>query len=764
MFLFIQHELSYDKFNANAKNIYRLTSEAEGPNGRTNLAVTPAPWAPLMKKDYGEIRNFTRLLKAEKTDIGQPGQRHFYESDLLYADSTFLDIFSVKLEKGNAKEALQQPNSIILASETARKYFGDEDPIGKTLEVNSFVGIFNVQVTAVAKKLPANSHFRFNSLVSLQTLGDLNNFWAFHMFQTYLLLNDNSSAAQLEKKLPGFVNKYIINNPQADGRQDIHLQPLTAIHLHSNMTGEIGINGDITYIYVFAGVAIFILLIACFNFTNLSTARSLTRAKEVGLRKVVGAHRKQLLGQFLGETILFAFISLILALVISSLVLPVFNQLSARELHIDFSKNYQLVILLIVLVAGVGAFAGLYPAAVLSAFKPIEVLKGKFMKGSKGVSFRKVLVTLQFVVSITLIASTILVTRQLNFLQNKKIGFDKENVLVLTLPKDMDSTRLASFKASLLGERFIFSVAGSSVLPGVNIPVNQVNDGNIDLSKAYSMQMLSIDQDFVTTMKMKLLAGRNFATDHPTDKTEGFIINEEAVKKLGWKDASSAIGKTIQWVRPDVVLKKGIVLGVVENFNITPLRSGVQPLVMHYSPLRFQYLYVRFNQSNAKALTGIVGKKFSEFYPKQSFEYSFLDDNLNAMYSNEQRLGSIFSYFSLLAILIACFGVLGLSLYSIQQRIKEIGIRKVLGAGVLSITAGLLKEFVKPVCIAAIIATPVAWYAMNKWLEHFAYRINISWWVFVAAGAQALVIAILTIGIQSIKAAIANPVRSLRTE
>src|SRR5436190_1766765 len=318
MFLFIQHELSYDKFNANAKNIYRLTSEAEGPNGRTNLAVTPAPWAPLMKKDYGEIRNFTRLLKAEKTDIGQPGQRHFYESDLLYADSTFLDIFSVKLEKGNAKEALQQPNSIILTSETARKYFGDEDPIGKTLEVNSFVGIFNVQVTAVAKKLPANSHLRFNSLVSLQTLGDLNNFWAFHMFQTYLLLNDNSSATQLEKKFPGFVNKYIINNPQADGKNDIHLQPLTDIHLRSHLIGEIGTNGDITYIYVFAGVALFILLIACFNFTNLSTARSLTRAKEVGLRKLVGAHRKQLLGQFLGETTLFAFISLILALVISS--------------------------------------------------------------------------------------------------------------------------------------------------------------------------------------------------------------------------------------------------------------------------------------------------------------------------------------------------------------------------------------------------------------------------------------------------------------
>jgi putative ABC transport system permease protein len=764
MFLFIQHELSYDKFNVNAKNIYRLTSEAEGPNGRTNLAVTPAPWAPLMKKDYAEIKNYTRLLKAEKTDIGQPGQRHFYESELLYADSTFLDIFSVQLEKGNEKKALEQPNSIILTNETARKYFGDDDPIGKTLEVNSFVGRVNVQVTAVAKKLPANSHFKFNSVVSLQTLGDLNNFWAFHMFQTYLLLNDNSSASNLEKKFPAFVNKYIINNPQADGRQDIHLQPLTFIHLHSNMTGELGVNGNITYIYVFAGVAIFILLIACFNFTNLSTARSLTRAREVGLRKVVGADRKQLLSQFLGETTLFAFISLALALVIAFLVLPLFNQLSARELHIDFSKNYELVILLIALVIGVGLLAGLYPAAVLSAFRPVEVLKGKFSKGNKGVPFRKVLVTLQFVVSIALISSTILVTRQLNFLQNKKIGFDKENVLVLTLPKDMDSTRLVSFKASLLTEPSILSVAGSSVVPGVNIPVNQVNDGNIDLSKAYSMQMLSIDQDFVSTMKMKLLAGRNFAPDHPTDKAEGFIINEEAVKKLGWKNAAGAIGKTIQWVKPDVVIKKGKVLGVVENFNINPLRSAVQPLVMHYSPLRFQYLYARLNQNKAEVLTGIVAKKFSEFYPKESFEYSFLDENLNAMYSNEKRLGTIFSYFSFLAILIACLGVLGLSLYSIQQCIKEIGIRKVLGAGVLSITAGLLKEFVKPVCIAAVIATPIAWYVMNKWLENFAYRVNIDWWVFVVAGLVALLIAMITISFQATKAAMANPVKLLRTE
>jgi putative ABC transport system permease protein len=764
MFLFIQNELSYDKYNARAKHIYRLTSEAEGPNGLTSLAVTPAPWAPTMKKDYGEIKNYTRLLKAEKTDIGQPGQQHFYETDLLYADSTFLDVFSVQLEKGDRTTALKQPNSIILTSQTARKYFGDQDPIGKTLEVNSFVGRVTCQVTAVAKKLPDNSSFTFNSVVSLQTMGDLSNFWAFHMFHSFVLLNDNASAADLEKKFPGFVNKYIINNPQADGKQDIHLQPLTSIHLHSNMVGELGANGDITYIYVFAGVAIFILLIACFNFTNLSTARSLTRAKEVGLRKVVGAEKGQLLSQFLGETTLFALISMALAVVITWAVLPWFNQLSERDLNIDFAKNYELVLVLISLVIAVGFVAGLYPATVLSAFKPVEVLKGKLFKAGGGVSFRKLLVTLQFVVSIALIASTVLVTRQVHFLQNKKLGFNKENVLVVTLPKDMDSTKLSSFKSSLLHETSILSVAGSSVIPGVNIPVNQVNDGSADLTKAYSMQMLSIDEDFVSAMKMKLLAGRNFAPDHPTDKAEGFIINEEAVKKMGWTDPSAAIGKTIQWVRPDVVLKKGKVLGVVANFNITPLKTAIQPLVMHYLPLRFQYLYVRFNQKDARQLTSLVESKFHEFYAKQSFEYNFLDDNLSRMYKSEIRLGNIFSYFSFLAILIACMGMLGLSLYSIQQRIKEIGIRKVLGASVLGITNGLLKEFVKPVIIAAVIATPLAWYVMNKWLNDFAYRIHISIWIFIAAGALALLIATLTVGIQAVGAAIVNPVKSLRTE
>ncbi len=762
MFLFIQHELSYDKFNTQAKNIYRITSELQGVTEKSNLAVTPAPWAPLMKKDFPEISEYTRLLKDEKVLIGEPGQQHFYETQMLFADSTFFNVFSVQLEKGDVRHALERPNSIILTNETAKKYFGNTDPIGKTLEVNSFGRNFNVEVTAIAKKIPSTSHFNFNSLVSLQTLGDLSGLWSFHMMQSYVLLNNNTNPAALEKKFPGFVNKYIINNPQADGSNDIHLQSLTDIHLRSHLTGEMETNGDITYVYVFAGTALFILLIACFNFINLTTARSLIRAKEVGIRKVVGANKKQLLSQFLCETILFAFIALLLAIGIAFLALPLFNQLSGRELSIDFHNN-SLIGTLALLIIGVGLLAGLYPAAVLSNFKPIEVLKGKFIKSSGGVSFRKVLVTLQFMVSIALIASTVLVSQQLQFLQNKKLGFEKENVVVLTLPRDTDSARLQSFKNALLNNGAIPYVAASSTVPSDKIPVNLLNDGSADLTKAISMQMLFTDVDFVIAMKMQMVAGRDFSKEMPTDKTTGFILNEEAVKKFGW-NPSAAIGKTVQWVQPDVVLKTGKVIGVVKDFNITPLKSAVQPLVMHYFPQRFQYLYIRFNQSHANNVLAAVQKQFNAFYPKQSFEYSFLDETLNNLYLSEKKLGTIFSYFSFLAILIGCLGVLGLSLYSIQQRIKEIGIRKVLGASVPGITLELLKEFVKPVLIAALIATPLAWFVMNKWLEDFAYRIQINGLVFLLTTLIVLALAILTMSVQSIKAARANPVKSLRTE
>ena len=763
IFLFIQHELSYDKFHTQATDIYRLTSIMKSPNGESELANTPAPWGPLMKKDFPEIREYMRLLKDDKAVIGEPGRLHFYESRMLYADSTFFNVFSVVITRGNVRNALTRPNSIIITEGAAKRYFGDADPIGKTLEINSF-GNFNAEVTAVVADLPPSSHFKFNFIVSMHTLGDLSNMWSFHMFQTYLLLNDKTQASTLAQKFPAFVEKYITNNPLADGSNEIHLQRLTDIHLRSHLIGEIDTNGNITYVYVFEGIALFILLTACFNFANLTTAKSLARAKEVGLRKVVGADKRQLLSQFFSETILFALIALVIAVILAYLMLPLFKQISGREINIDLRNNYALFLVLIGLVVGVGLIGGIYPALVLSAFKPIEVLKGKFGKSSKGVSFRKVLVTIQFVISIALIASTLIVSKQLTFLQNKNPGFNKENVAVLTLPMTADSARLASFKNSLLDNHFVISAAASSTLPNEKIAVNMVNDGGTDLTKAVSMQMLFTDIDFVPTMQMQLIAGRNFDKRSATDIAEGFIINEEAVKVLGWGNPTDAVDKTIQWVLPNAVLKRGKVIGVVKDFNITPLRSAVQPLVMHYHARRFQYLYLRFNQANAAPVIAEVHKQFNQFFANQSFEYAFLDDTLNNLYDSEQKLGVIFSSFSFLAIFIACLGVFGLSFYSIQQRIKEIGIRKILGASASRIAMQLVKEFVKPVIIGSCIATPLAWYIMNEWLKDFAYHIQISWVVFLAVTMLVLMLTVLTMLVQSVKAAMANPVDSLRTE
>jgi putative ABC transport system permease protein len=765
MFLFISNELSYDKFHVHSANIYRVTSIADGTSGKVNLAVTPSPWAPLMQQDYPEIKKYVRLLKDEKSLIGKSGEEYNYEKDFLFCDSTFFDVFSFTLLKGDPHHVLDAPNSIVLTKEMATRYFGNNSPIGKPLEIaTSFGRTFTLQVTGIADDPPANLHFTFNALISMQTIGDISNFWSFHMFYTYVLLNDGASVNTLENKFKQFSQKYIDNNPNADGKQEIHLQPITDIHLRSQTTGEIGTNGDITYVYVFSGIALFVLLIACFNFMNLSTVRSLQRAKEVGLRKVVGAERKQLIKQFLSESLFVAGVALLLSLFITTLVLPLFNSLSERSLVLSFSNNFYLILLLVLLVLFVGIAAGIYPAFVLSSFKPTEVLKGEFIRRFKGGMLRKVLVSFQFIISIALIASTIIVYRQLRYMQTKNPGFNKEQVLVVTLPKNSDTGKLATLKASLLNSSGIISAGATSTLPGVIIPVNLVHSENANPDKNASMQMLFIDEDFIKTMQMKIVAGRDFSKKITTDANEGFILNEEAIKQAGWQTPEQAIGKKFEWVMPDRVLKSGKVVGVVKDFNITPLKSAVQPLVMHIASYRFQYLYVRYNNLTPNTAINITQKKFKEFYTTQPFEYNFLDDTLNSMYKSETRLGNIFEYFSALAILIACLGILGLSVYSSHQRTKEIGIRKVLGANTASIVAELSKDFLKPVIIATIVAAPVAYIAMNKWLQGFAYRINIDWWMFAIAGVVAFLIALLTVSFQSIKAAAANPVKSLRTE
>ncbi|MBA3675287.1 MAG: ABC transporter permease, partial [Chitinophagaceae bacterium] len=444
MTMFVQHELSYDKFHKNAANIYRVTSIAEGgPSGKVNLAVTPSAWAPLIQKDYPEVKQVVRVLKDEKSILGQTGKEHSFSKNLLLVDSNFFNVFSFRLLKGNPATALTQPNTIVLTQEAAKRYFGREDPIGKTIECTTgFTGTINVQVTGIMNEPPANSHMNFDVLLSMSTLGDISQLWAYHMHHTYVLLADGASQKKLESKLVSFSKKYIDNNPNADGKQEIHLQPLKDIHLRSQLVGELQANGDITYVYIFSGIALFVLLIACLNFMNLSTVRSIKRAREVGMRKVVGAERSQLIKQFLAESVLVAFFALVVSLLIVVIILPTFNQLSERTLHFNWTSDYKLIISLIALTGIVGLLSGIYPATVLSSFKPVEVLKGSFQKSIRGTSLRKVLVTLQFVISISLIASTILVYKQMQFVQNKKLGFDKEKVVIVTVQRNADSVKL----------------------------------------------------------------------------------------------------------------------------------------------------------------------------------------------------------------------------------------------------------------------------------------------------------------------------------
>ncbi|MBC7828355.1 MAG: ABC transporter permease [Chitinophagaceae bacterium] len=762
MLLFIQNELSFDKFHLKAKSIYRITSVPQVGEEKKQLAVTPAPWGPLMKNDYPEIKQFVRLLKDERTLVGEKGKEHTFIKDVLFVDSGFFEVFSFKLIKGNPANVLAQPNSIVLTKDVATKYFGNIDPIGKTLQATTaFTSTIDVQVTGVINEAPANSHIKFGCLISMSTLGDMSGLWSYHMHNTYVVLADGGSKEMMDNKLKSFSAKYIDNNPNADGKQQINLQPLADIHLHSQMVGELEANGDITYVYIFSGIALFVLLIACLNFMNLSTVRSLKRAKEIGMRKVVGAEHNQLVKQFLTESILIAFFSLIISIGIVALALPVFEMLSERKLEVNFSGNSPFLLMLIILTAVVGLLSGIYPASVLSSFKPVEVLKGTFQKSSKGSSLRKVLVTMQFVISIALIASTALIYRQLDFIQNKKLGFDKEKVIVATIQKNADTEKLKSLKTSLLNTTGVISVSAASTIPSTKIPVNLIHEENAADKQNRSMQMLFVDHDFVKTMKMELVEGRDFSATYATDEDEGFIINQEAVKQLGWQSAKNAVGKSFQWVLPNSVLKSGKIIGVVQDFNITPLKTIVQPLVMHILPRRFQYLYIRVNANNTLSA---VENKFKEFNADQPFEYIFLDDVVNSMYASEKKLGKIFGYFSFLAILIACMGIFGLSIYSAQQRTKEIGIRKVLGASIISIIGELSKEFFKPVLIAALIASPIAWWIMNKWLQDFAYRIGISWWIFLVAGIVAVCVALITVSFQVIKAAIANPVKSLRTE
>jgi putative ABC transport system permease protein len=772
--VYILHETSFDKYNKNANRIYRVTRSFNNKDGAVSLRLgTIAPaFGPLITNYFPDIQKMTRLLQNGKTPM-RYGEKIFNEDRVFFADENLLDVFSVNVVKGNPQKALLDPYSIMLTEEAAKKYFGDEDPINKVIRMNNQL---NLKVTGVYKSFPNNAHMHPEVMVSFNTLKDtavygekqLRTSFSNNSFFTYLLLPENYPAKSIEARFPAFLDaKVRLGNRQAtvstSAMTKLGLQKLTDIHLRSHLDYEAEENGDITRVYIFSAIALIILLIACINYMNLSTARSTLRAKEIGIRKVAGATRSELIAQFLSESVLVSSMAMILAITAASLVLPSLNKLSGLHLSIQPLLHWQWIILFLLIPFVVGIVSGMYPALFMSAFQPAKTLKGLFRVGGKTISLRKALVVSQFGISIVLIITTAVVFQQLNYLQNAKMGYNKDHVLVLPYYFNNNS-QYEAFRNELMGTNGVRNLGRSSRVPTGRLldSQNAASESGDSLAPINTeLKYLATDHDFIPSYGIEMAAGRNFSRSFLTD-TSGFVVNEATVRTLGWGTADKAIGKNFKY--GDV---KGKIIGVVKDFHFESLHQRIVPLVMVLlKPDQnfYNQLSVKLNSDNMESSVRSLEKIWKSYLPEIPFEFNFMDDNFNKLYLSEQRQSKLFTIFACIAIFIACLGLLGLSSFAITQRVKEIGIRKVLGAGTGTIVVLLSKDFLKLVIIAALIAFPVAWLAMSKWLADFAYRISISWWIFIVAGVIAAAIALLTVSIQAIKAAMANPVKSLRTE
>ncbi|MEZ2335737.1 FtsX-like permease family protein [Mucilaginibacter sp. RCC_168] len=769
--VYIVNEQSYDTFNTNADDVYRVTRSFNTVDGTQTLflgSIAP-PFGPLLKNEFPDIKKITRLrgngivsMRYKDKLINEPGS--------YFADENFVDIFTVKTIQGDPKTALSDPFTVMMTEDMARKYFGNEDPMNKEIRLGNQ---FNFKVTGIYKPFPTNSHLHPEMLLSFITLKDstlygdkqLHTNWGNNDFYTYMLLPAHYNVEHMESLFPGFLDKYVHfpgqpGNFQESKNSKLHIQKLLDIHLHSHLDAEIETNGDIKRVYIFSAIALFILLIACINYMNLSTARSALRAREIGIRKVIGAQRKEIITQFLSESVLITCFSLILALVLTWLLIPPINGLSNLGLSIKSLYDPKLLLCILILPFFVGILSGIYPALFMSSFKPVKVLKGILKVGSGGVSFRKVLVVVQFSVSIVLIVATTIVFQQLRYIQQKSLGFDKEHIITMSNP--FSDSQFEAFKNEVQKNAYVKEIGRSSRIPSGRLLDDQgisVFEGAKSQPVKADVKYVNTDYGFIPTFGMKMAAGRNFARNFGTD-SNNYVVNTAAVKALGWKTPENAIGKDLAYGGV-----KGKVIGVVNDFHFESLHQNIIPLLFRM-PGKGNYgrLSIKIAGNNINSSINVIQQAWQKLQPETPFEYTFLDERFQKLYDSEQQQGSLFTIFSFIAIFIACLGLFGLSAFTISQRVKEIGVRKVLGASIPQIVTELSKDFLRLVIIASVIALPVAWYAMSKWLLDFAFRISIQWWVFVMAGVVALVIAFVTISFQSIKAAMANPVKSLRSE
>jgi putative ABC transport system permease protein len=773
--IYIVNELSYDRYNKNADNIYRVTrsfNNAEGVVSLTLSTVAP-PFGYYFPTDFPEIVKQTRLLNNGTTPLKYK-DKLISEPEVYFGDENLFDVFTLKVLEGDPKTALKEPFSVMLSEETAKKYFGNEDPMNKILRANNQ---FNVKVTGVYQKFPANSHLHPGMLVSFNTLKDstvygaenLRTNWGNNSFFTYLLLPEHYDVNRMIARFPDFVDKRMdhkdYNGALPSKFTKIGLQKLTDIHLYSHTDYEAEPNGDITRVYIFSIIALFILLIACINYMNLSTARSALRAREIGIRKVIGARKKEIIFQFLSESVLIAWAAIFISLILLYFTLPWLNQLSDQNLSMRILMKWQVFIPLISAPFIIGILSGIYPALFMSSFQPVKTLKGLFKAGKGNISFRKVLVVTQFGISIVLIITTIIVFQQLRYMQNTSLGYDKEHLVTMPYNNFLNPS-YEQFRNELLRNPNIKEVARSSRIPTGRLldemgASTYVGDSSRPITA--DIKFVAGDYDFIPTYGVHVVAGRNFSRSYGTD-TSNFILNESAVSAIGWKTPEEAVGKDFKYGQ-----YKGKVIGVMGDFHFESLRNKIVPIILCNPPTTatdsyFNHLSIKVSGNNVQNTLSLVGDTWRKYLPELPYQFTFLDEKFAELYKSEQRQGTIFTVFACIAIFIACLGLFGLSAFTISQRFKEIGVRRVLGAQVDSIVLLLSKDFLKLVFIASIIAFPIAWYAMTHWLADFAYRVNIQWWVFILAAMLALIVALATVSFHAVKAAIANPVTSLRSE
>ena len=781
--VYIYNEVSYDKYHKNINQLYQLATTFVKDGKEDKTPNTPAPMAAAMKQEFPEISETARMMALfaeDKTllqykDAATGEQKSFYETKGFLADPTFFSLFTYHLTEGNPTTALTNPNSIVLSEEVAKKFFGNESALNKVIHVNSNTnGENDFKVTGVYRPLNKPSQINARFILSIagggmeQFIKQQTDMVSNNMFNTYFLLKPGSDARKLEAKFPSFIDKYVRAGLKAAGfDKKQFLIPMKQRHLYPGMSNDIVASGtvSVTYQYILGSIALFTLLIACINFMNLSTARSSKRSSEVGVRKVLGAEKGSLIRQFLGESLLMSMMAFVIALAITKMLLPAFARVSGKDLTLDFSDDWFILVGFFALAIITGLLAGSYPAFYLSSFRPVKVLKGRFTNSLAAVALRKGLVVFQFIISVVLIIASVVIMNQMRFLRSTDLGFAKDQQIVIPLRSSTAKNIYASLKSELKNTQHVENVGATLFYPGIVNPSDMglykegktVNDGK-DVHTNW------VDESLLQTLGIQPIAGRLFSKEFPGDTNARMILNERAVKDLGFSSPQEAVGGKVKfdWRGESYAWT---IIGVVKDFHFQDLHVPISPYAFQLNNRpSYNYLIVHAKASNIGSLLSSIGATWHKLNPNEPFEYSFIDEDFQKNYEVETRLTAIVGYFTVIAILISCLGLFGLATFSAEQRIKEIGVRKVLGASVTGIVTLLSKDFLKLVGISILIASPAAWWIMNKWLQDFAYRTNISWTVFVITTITALIIALITISFQAIRAAIVSPVKSLRTE